>query len=61
MQAIVLKRLGRTEEAAAQLQKGLAFDPDFTQAKWRELFFYSDPAIVEREVADLASLGLPEN
>ncbi len=61
MQAIVLKRLGRTEEAVAQLQKGLTFDPDFTQAKWRELFFYSDPAILEREVADLASLGLPEN
>lgn len=60
MQAIVLNRLGRTEEAAAQLKKGLAFDPEFTQAKWRELFFYSDPAILEREVADLASLGLPE-
>ena len=60
MQAIVLNRLGRTEEAAAKLKAALAMDPKFTQATWRELYVYSDPAIVEREVADLASLGLPE-
>ena len=60
MRAIVLNRLGRIEEAAAELKKALEIDPAFTQAKWRELSFYSDPAIVEREVADLASLGLPE-
>ncbi|KQV66203.1 adenylate/guanylate cyclase domain-containing protein [Rhizobium sp. Root1220] len=59
MQAIALNRLGRTEEAAAAMKKGLTIDPVFTQAKWRELFFYSDPAILEREVSDLASLGLP--
>jgi hypothetical protein len=29
-------------------------------AKWREDYFYSDPSIVEREVADLAKAGLPE-
>jgi hypothetical protein len=35
--------------------RALEIDPTFTQAKWREHSFYSDPAIVEREVADLAS------
>ncbi|MFD1983872.1 adenylate/guanylate cyclase domain-containing protein [Mesorhizobium newzealandense] len=60
MRAIVLNRLGRTEAAAAELGKALQIDPKFTQAKWRELSFYSDPTIVEHEIADLASLGLPE-
>jgi adenylate cyclase len=60
VQAIVLNRLGRTEEARAKLKEALASEPGFTQATWRELFFYSDPSIVEQEVADLASLGLPE-
>ena len=60
MKAIVLSRLGRTEEAQQELKRALAIDPKLTQAKWRELFFYSDPTIVEREVSDLASLGLPE-
>lgn len=59
-QAIVLYRLGRTDEATAELKKALAMDPEFTQIKWRELWFYSDPTIVEREIADLAGLGLPE-
>lgn len=60
LQSIVLKRLGRMEEAVAELKRGLAIEPRLTQAKWRDLFFYSDPAIGEREIADLASLGLPE-
>jgi adenylate cyclase len=60
MRAIILNRLGRIKEAADQLKRALEIDPQFTQAKWREVVFYSDPAIVEREIADLASLGLPE-
>ncbi len=60
MKAIVLNRLGRTEDAAAELKNALAIKPKFTQANWRELFFYSDPTIVEGEIADLASLGLPK-
>jgi hypothetical protein len=60
MQAIVLHRLGRKEDATLQLKRALTIDPKITQAKWRELVFYSDPNILEREIADLASLGLPE-
>jgi adenylate cyclase len=53
--AIDLVRLGRTDEAKAQVKLMLVKnDPKFTQAKWREGFFYSDPSIVEAEVADLA-------
>jgi adenylate cyclase len=59
--AIDLVRLGRTDEAKAQVKLMLEKnDPKFTQAKWREGFFYSDPSIVEAEVADLAKAGLPE-
>jgi TolB-like protein/class 3 adenylate cyclase len=59
VKAIVLKRLGRLGEAVAALKKGLVIEPTVTQAMWRELFFYSDPSIIDGEVADLASLGLP--
>ena len=59
--AINLLRLGRTDEAKVQVKLMLEKnDPKFTQAKWREGYFYSDPSIVEAEVADLAKAGLPE-
>jgi adenylate cyclase len=35
-------------------------DPKFTGGAWRTAWFYSDPSIVDREVADLAKAGLPE-
>ena len=60
--AIDLVRLGRIDEAKARVRSNLAKnDPKFTQAKWRQVYFYSDPSIVDREVADLAKAGLPEN
>jgi tetratricopeptide (TPR) repeat protein len=59
--AIDLVRLGRIDEAKAQVRLMLEKnDPKFTQAKWRQGFFYSDPSLVEAEVADLAKAGLPE-
>jgi TolB-like protein/class 3 adenylate cyclase len=59
--AIDLVRLDRIDEAKAQVRLMLEKnDPKFTQAKWRQGFFYSDPSIVEAEVADLAKAGLPE-
>jgi adenylate cyclase len=53
-------RLGRTDEARAAVKKALEIDPTFTQAKWREGYFYRDHAILERQLADLAKAGLPE-
>jgi TolB-like protein len=59
--AIDLVRLGRINEARAQVRSYLEkSDPKFTPAKWRQGYFYSDPSIVEVEVADLAKAGLPE-
>jgi TolB-like protein/DNA-binding winged helix-turn-helix (wHTH) protein len=58
--AIVLVRLGRLDEARAAVRAALEKDPSFTQAIWREGSFYSDPAILDGEIADLAAAGLPE-
>ena len=58
--AIDLVRLGRIDEAKAQLKLYLEKNPKFTQAEWRQGYVYSDPSIVEGEVADLAKAGLPE-
>ena len=59
--AIDLVRLGRMDEAKAQVKVMLEKnDPKFTQAEWRQGYFYSDPSIVDGEVADLAKAGLPE-
>ena len=59
--AINLVRLGRIDEAKAQVKLMLEKnDPTFTQAKWRQASFYSDPSIIDGEVADLAKAGLPE-
>ena len=60
VKAIVLVRLGRDGEAKAELKKGLEINPAITQTKWREINFYSDPKILDNEVADLAKAGLPE-
>ena len=58
--AIALVRLGRLEEARAEVKVALKNNPKFTGASFRATYFYSDPSIPDREVADLAKAGLPE-
>ncbi len=59
--AIALVRLGRIDEAREQVKVMLdKNNPKFTQAMWRQGYFYSDPSIADGEVADLAKAGLPE-
>jgi TolB-like protein/class 3 adenylate cyclase len=58
--AIALVRLNRMDEARTEVRNALKMDPTFTQVKWRELTFYSDPSILEQEIADLEKAGLPE-
>jgi tetratricopeptide (TPR) repeat protein len=58
--AIAYARLDRPEDAKAAVQKALTLDPLLTQASWRGGSFYSDPGLVDKEVADLARAGLPE-
>ena len=60
LMVIDLVNLGRIDEAKATLAQALKLDPSFTQAKWRDITFYSDMSIVDREVAALAKAGLPE-
>ncbi len=59
--AIVHVRLGQLDEARMHVRAALRDGPNFTQARWRAASFYSDPTIVEAELADLATAGLPAN
>ena len=58
--AIALVRLGRIDEAKAEVKVALKNNAKFTGAKFEATNFYSDPSIPDREVADLARAGLPE-
>src|SRR5262245_3909453 len=58
--AATYAHLGRMEEAKTAVAEALKLEPDFTQAKWREGYFYSDPSVLERQIADAAKAGLPE-
>jgi TolB-like protein/class 3 adenylate cyclase len=58
--AISLYHLGEVEEAKAIVQAAIKDNPTFTQSVWRAGSVYSDPTILDREVADLGKLGLPE-
>jgi tetratricopeptide (TPR) repeat protein len=60
LMAIAYVRLDRLDDARVAVKKALEIDPAFTQAKWREGYFYSDPSILERQLADLGKAGLPE-
>ena len=58
--AVAYVRLDRMDDATAAVKKALELDPRFTQAKWRDGYFYNDPSILERQLADLGKAGLPE-
>jgi tetratricopeptide (TPR) repeat protein len=60
LMAIAHVRLDHMDEARAAVREALELNPQFTQAKWREGYFYSDPNILERQLADLGNAGLPE-
>jgi hypothetical protein len=53
-------RFARLITAREKLKRALEVDPTLTQAKWHELFSYSNASIGDREIADLAMLGLPK-
>ena len=59
--AIALVELGRIDEARSVVREALVGNPDFTQSMWREGSFYSDPAVLDGEIAALAQAGLPES
>jgi adenylate cyclase len=59
LRAINLVRLDKVDEARAQVKAALEMRPDFTCATWASSYFYSDPKILDAEVADLKKAGLP--
>ena len=60
LRAINAVRLGSPEEAKSEIAKAQKMIPGFTAARWREIAFASDPAVLDRQVADLVKAGLPE-
>ena len=60
LRAINAVRLGSLDEAKIEIGKAVKMIPGFTAARWREVAFASDPAILDRQIADLVKAGLPE-
>ena len=60
LRAINAVRLDLPEEAKAEIGKALEMQPGFTAEQWRKVAFASDPAVIERQIADLVKAGLPE-
>jgi TolB-like protein/class 3 adenylate cyclase len=58
--AMAYIHLGRDADAKAQIKRALSIEPGFTQATWKQGYFYKDPSILERQLADLGKAGLPE-
>ena len=52
--------LGRLDAAKAEVRAALPDEPAFTRALWREGSFYSDPDVLDGELADLTAAALPE-
>ena len=53
-------RLGRLEEASAEVAEAIALDPDISIEKFSRIEVYKNPADLERLKADLRLAGLPE-
>lgn len=60
LRAINAVRLDMPQEAKSEIGMVLKMIPGFTAARWREIAFASDPAILDRQIADLVKAGLPE-
>lgn len=59
LRAINAARLGRPDLAAERVTAALKDNPALTLERWRAANFYSDPALLEAQLADLAAAGLP--
>jgi adenylate cyclase len=60
VKAICQVRMGQPDAAQATVREALVTSPEFTRTLWREASFYSDPAILDAELADLEKAGLPD-
>ena len=60
LRAINAVRLGLIEEAKLEIAKAELIIPGFTSERWREIAYASDPAVLDRQIADLVKAGLKE-
>ena len=58
--AIAYVRLGRLDDARAEVGKMMKINPAITLKTWRLAYSFRDPAILDRYALDLAQSGLPE-
>jgi tetratricopeptide (TPR) repeat protein len=58
--AIAYVRLGRSDDAHAEVGKMMKINPAITLQAWRLRYSFRDPAILDRCSLDLVQSGLPE-
>ena len=59
LRAINYVHLGKIEAANSEIAKVRAMLPAITASRWRDMTFHINPAVIDRQVADLVSAGLP--
>ena len=58
--ALYYAQTGRDEEARAEIERVLRAKPDMNLKIWANAQFFKDPSQLERDLADLRRVGLPE-
>jgi TolB-like protein len=58
--AIAYVRLGRLDDARAEVGKMMKINPAITLQAWRLRYSFRDPAILDRSALDLVQAGLPK-
>jgi adenylate cyclase len=56
--AAIYSELGREEEARAEAAEVLKINPQYSLERWRQIWPYKDPAVLERLIAALRKAGL---
>ena len=60
LRAINYIHLGKADDAHSEVAKALKMQPWYTAARWRDMTFHVNPAVIDRQVADLVAAGLPQ-
>ena len=58
--ALYYAQTGRDEEARAEIAKVLQLNPDMNLETWEKAQFFKNKDWLERDLADLRRVGLPE-
>jgi adenylate cyclase len=60
LRAINYMHMEKSAEARSEVAKVLAMLPWYTAERWRDFEYNINPAVINRQVADLIAAGLPE-